>query len=207
MISSKIQLDQRAFNQLEAALQRMPLEYRAPFLLQAQKSSLKPVVKAAKAQSRNMTQSPTASSSIRWEKGRYVKKTGGAYSVIQHRDKLYNRTRKLGKYVLPHKSNYAKIERFIINGTASGVRTVGVRKRKDKSGSVYMQKVSNPKQGFVVAMGAGKWGRVKKIRYPGSKHNDYFDVAFTEQMANAERKFAVEVFDQLDQFKRKNGLI
>jgi hypothetical protein len=207
MISSKIELDQRAFNQLEAALQRMPLEYRAPFLLQAQKSSLKPVVKAAKAQSRNMTQSPTLAQSIRWEKGRYVKKTGGAYSVIQHRDKLYNRTRKLGKYVLPHKSNYAKIERFIINGTASGVRTVGVRKRKDRAGAVYMQKVSNPKKGFVVAMGAGKWGRVKKIRYPGSQHNDYFDVAFTEQMANSERKFAVEVFDQLDKFKRKNGLI
>ena len=206
MLSANIKLDQRAFDQLEAALQRMPHEYRTPFLLQAQKSALKPVVRAAKEKARNMTQSPTAASSIRWEKGRYVKLSGGAYSVIQHRDKRYNRTRKLGKYVLPHKSNYAKIERFIINGTSSGVRTVGVRKRKDSAGQVYMQDLSNPKQGFVVAMGAGKWGRVKKIRYRGSKHNDYFDAAYVSQMATAERKFVVEIFEQLEEFKRKNGL-
>lgn len=187
-------------------MNRLPLEFKPKFLLAAQKSALKPVQKAARQTARNMTGSPTAAQSITTEKGRYVKQSGGAYSVIQHRDKRYNRTRKLGKYTLPHISNYAKIERFIISGTSSGVRTVGVRKRKDSAGQVYMQKVGTPKQGFVVHMGAGKWGRVKKINYPGSKYNDYFDVAYTQQMANAERKFSNEVFDLLANFKQKNGL-
>lgn len=207
MLNAKITLDQRATNQLIGALTKLPLEYRQKFLLQAQKSSLRPVQQAARQQAKIMTNSGPAGASIRTVKGRYVKLTGGAYSVIEHRDKRYNRTRKLGKYTIPWKTNYAKIERFIINGTAAGTRTVGVRKRKRKTGEVYMQKVgNNTKQGFIVRGSGGQYHKIKKIRYLGSEANDYFDIAFQMKMAAAERKFAEEVFDKLGSFIQKNAL-
>jgi hypothetical protein len=206
MLNAKITLDKRAEQQLIAALQKLPLEFRQKFLLQAQKSSLRPVQKAAKQQAKMMTNSGPAAESIRTVKGRYVKATGGAYSVIEHIDKRYNRTRKLGKYTIPWKTNYAKIERFIINGTAAGTRTVGVRKRTRKTGEVYMAKAGGSSSGFVVRGRGGQYMKVKKIRYLGSEANDYMDVAFRMQMANAERKFADEVFDKLGTFVRKNGL-
>ena len=205
MLNAKIQLDERASDQLIAALQELPLEYRQKFLLKAQKSALAPVQRAARTIAKAKTGSGPLAQSINTVKGRYIKATGGAYSVIENRDKRVNRTRKLGKYIIPHVSNYANIERFILNGTQSNLRTAGKRTRKDSAGQMNVVTGNKNASGFVVQGSGGQWMKIKKIRYKGNNGHPYYDMAFTEQMATAESKFAAEVFDKLAEFKRKNG--
>lgn len=206
MLDARITLDINQFRALEKALQKLPFEFGTQFLLKTQRDAVKGMRDAAKRTALSKTSSSTLAQSIRTVNGKYAKKAGQAYVVIEHAKKDFITYRNLGSYRIPYKQNYAFTGHLITGDTAPGIREVGKRRRKRKDGSTYISSGSKKSRAFIVVDGAGRWMRRKRINHTGTKGKYYFDEAFDTKRAESEALFAKDIFAKLAEFKKKNGL-
>lgn len=186
-VFAKVSLDQKAMDELLAALKGLEPKMRRKAIDKALKRSTADLVKATKMDAAQMVKSASVARAIQNVAGKYSKKHS-PYRVIQHRNKLYDTSRVVHGIKMRTQTNWSKIGHLVNQGAKGGIRTAGVSIREHRTGRkhrVQRNEFGNPSyvrkgtpgRHFIVLGSRGQIHPIKKINHPGTDGSPYFDTA------------------------------
>lgn len=208
MADFSVQVDRDAYRKLEQVLVKLPERTRNARLIAAQRKAMKPVKAEVQRRAQQMTGSTTIGKGIEIQKGRYSRKSGLPYVVLIHGKYMVKTTRKLGRYTIPHTSDYSKISHLVIGGTRWQNKKAGTRTRtlRRKSGASTTQQYATQGTAFTVRGKGGQWMKVKKIHH-GSEPRPYFDEGYAAAINQARDRFNRDVLNDVTRYAKRQGLL
>ena len=209
----RFDLDDKALEELNSILKKLPARFRGKAALTALKKSGKPLLEAVQLVAAQKVNSDSLPKSFSIYNGKHARK-GDPYVVLMNKNKKYPHRRRNEGFSTVGETNWFKIGHLVYQGTDAGPRKAGTSVRQERAGRsrIKLFKMSGepayvrrPTQGryFIVTSASGRVHPLKIMDHRGTKPTYIFETALKKGARPATDKFRDYVDNEVARIRKK----